>query len=162
MVFVVSVLVFAYAWLTNPNHPHQGSSGYLNWSDQGSYLREARELAAGQFPSRKTYVYGIGYPIVAVPAILVGDLRDPFVPFNALVFAATMVMVSVLGTRMRSLAFGVACSALLLFATPLLDVTVVPWSSTITLLVVSGVLVLATFASRRPVLVALAVGVGAG
>jgi hypothetical protein len=162
IVFAVSLLVFVYAWYTNPNHPWQGSPGYLSWSDQSSYLREANILAGGHFPSKTTYVYGIGYPIVAVPAIVLGHLRDPFAPFDGLAFATSMVMVTILGMRLRSLAFGIACTTLIIFATPLLSLTVVPWSSTVTLLVVTVLLVLATYESRWPRLLALAVGLGAG
>lgn len=160
VVFVLSLLVFANAWFSSGGRPMHGLAGWFSFSDQGWYLKEARILASGHFPSKADYFYGIGYPIVAVPPLLIHENRDPFAPFNALAFATSMVMVTVLGIRLRSLAFGIVCTALVMFGTPLLDVTFVPWSSTVTLLVISVVLVLAT--GPRSWRAALLIGLGAG
>lgn len=161
IVFVAALAVFVYNWFYSGGRPTHDSLGWFTFSDQSSYLREAKILASGQFPSKKFYVYGIGYPITAVPALLVGESRDPFAPFNAIAFAIAMVNVVIIGARLRSLAFGVVCAALLLFGTPLLDLTYVPWSSTVTLLVVTTVLMFATVA-RPTLVIAGIIGVGAG
>ena len=162
VVFVVAFGVFCLSWYSSGGRPTHTSIGWFSFSDQSSYLREARILADGQLPSKTTYVYGFGYPIVAVPALWVGETLDPFAPFNALAFATSMVMVTILGARLRTLAFGIVCSALVVLGTPLLDLTYVPWSSTVTLLVVSTVLVLSTSARPPTTLAAVLIGIGAG
>lgn len=160
IVFALAFGIFVLSWYSSGGRPTHTTPGWFSFSDQGSYLREAKILAQFRAPSAFTYVYGFGYPIVAVPALWVGETIDPFAPFNALAFAISMVMTTILGTRLRSLAFGVATTALVLFATPLLDLTYVPWSSTVTLLVVTTVLVLAT--GRQTAKAAILIGLGAG
>jgi hypothetical protein len=96
--------------------------------------------------------------MVAVPAIWLGEIRDPFAPFDAAAYATTIVLIVMLGTRLRSFAMGVVCGALVTFATPLLDLTVVPWSSTVTLLAVLAGLALAGHSPRLATRIAAIVG----
>jgi len=81
---------------------------------------------------------------------------------NALAFAGTITIVAAIGARLRSLGFGLLCAAALTLATPLLGLTITPWSSTLTLVSVTAVLLVVT-APRlgwpAAVVVGLAIGV---
>lgn len=148
-VVVVSLAIFAYAYAIHPARPGAlNPPGWWNFYDQGKYLELARELADARMPSRSSYFYGLGYPVLAVPFVWFRPAGDAFVVVNALAFAATMVMVFVLGKRLRSTGFGVASAGAIVFATPLLDTMVVPWNTTVTVVAVLVALVVAT--SDRP------------
>jgi hypothetical protein len=159
--FVTTLLYFLYAWWLSPARPGRVSTGWSGYYDQSQYLAIARDLAAGHLPSRQGYVYGLAYPLVAAPFLKLGLTTEPFVIPNAVAFAATITMVAVVGARLRSLSFGLLCAAAVTLATPLLDLTIIPWSSTLTLVTVTAVLVVVTaprLAWPGAVVVGLAVG----
>lgn len=147
-VFAGSLIFFLYTWWLSLERPRGNYTGFFGWYDQSQYLAIARDLASGHLPSREAYTYGLGYPLVAVPSLLIGFPREPFMPFNALAFGASITMVAAVGARLRSLRFGILCAGALMLASPLLALTVVPWSSTITLIAVAASLLVAT--SERP------------
>lgn len=144
MIFVATLLYFLYAWWLWPERPGQTFAGYFRFYDQSQYLAIARDLASGHLPTRQGYVYGLGYPLVAVPFLQLGLAKDPFLLPNAVAFAGTITMVAVIGARLRSLTFGLLCAGALVLATPLLGLTITPWSSTLTLLSVTAVLLVVT------------------
>jgi hypothetical protein len=143
-VFSLSLIWFLYAWWLYPVRPWGASKGYFGFYDQSQYLAIARDLASGHLPSREGYVYGLAYPLLAAPFLKLGLQTEPFLVPDALAFAGTMTMVAVIGWRLRSLAFGIICAAALALASPLTDLTIVPWSSTITLVAVAAVLLVVT------------------
>src|ERR1700704_6247018 len=108
--FLTAFLYFLYAWFLNPARPGRLTTGYFGYYDQSQYLAIARDLAAGHLPSRQGYVYGLAYPLIAVPFLKLG-LTEPFVVPNGLAFAGTIAMVAVVGARLRSPGFGFLCAA---------------------------------------------------
>lgn len=163
VVGVAALGVFAYAHAIHPARPGAlNPPGWYGFFDQSHYLDLARDLAGGDLPTPPDYIYGLGYPALAVPFVKLRPGGDAFVVVDALAFAASMVMVVVLGRRLRSAAFGVATAAALAMATPLLDTMVVPWNTTVTVVAVLGALVIATSPSRLrwPHGVALGLAVG--
>ena len=145
---LLALVVFAAAYYTSLHRPGvQSHDGYFNWADQHSLREEARALSRGDLPgtaANSDYAFGLGYPLLAVPALWVGIDQDPFVIVNALIFASELMIVVVLGTRLRSRAFGFGVAALLAFATPLVAFTLVPWSTSITTLSILLALLVAT------------------
>ncbi len=72
------------------------------------------------------------------------------------------MIVVVLGTRLRSLMFGLATAAALAFATPLLAFTVLPWNTSVTTLAILVALVVATDPDDHPLGHAVALGLAIG
>lgn len=154
---ILAAAYFLLYYLTDPTRPAGVFSGWfgyddtalypLGWfgyHDQGSYLNLSHTLADlnfGQLSS--TYTYGLGYPLVAVPALWLGFNTDPFVFFNLFVFVFTVFAVYSAAKRFISPLGGLLASFGLVFATPLINYTVVPWNSTVCLLAVSGILLVA-------------------
>ena len=148
-VFIVSLAAFSYQMWLSPQRPGvYTADGWYQYFDQSQYLNEAEALAKGQLPSAHSYRYGLGYPLLAAPLVKLG-LGDPFSVPDALLFATSMVLVAAIGARLRSLTFGVVCAGAVIFATPLLASTVVPWSSSVTLLAVLATVFISTRPSIR-------------
>lgn len=163
VVACAALALFGYAYAIHPARPGAlNPPGWYGFFDQSHYLDLARDLAAGNLPGRPHYIYGLGYPALAVPFVKLRPGGDAFVVVDALAFAATMVMVVVLGRRLRSVAFGVACAAALAVATPLLDTMVVPWNTTVTVVAVLVALVVVTGAGRLRVTHGVALGLAVG
>lgn len=159
----VAVAWFAYAHAIHPARPGAlNPPGWYGFFDQSHYLDLARDLARGDLPAGSDYIYGLGYPVLAVPFVKLRPGGDPFVVVDALAFAASMVMVVVLGRRLRSVAFGLGCAGAIAVATPLLDTMVVPWNTTVTVVAVLCTLVVATSPGplRWPHGVAIGLAVG--
>lgn len=128
-VLVVALAWFAYAYALDPHLPgHEAKLGWFGWSDQAAYLNEARAMLAGdQDPDRYRYPYG--YPLLAVPFLALTP-RDPFLLPNAAAYAAT-VCLSYAAARERLGRHGAALTVvLLLLASPLTKLTLVPWNTT--------------------------------
>lgn len=144
-IFVLGLAQFGYALASSPHRPGATSpAGYYGWFDQGSYLREARWLANGDLPPTGDYRFGLGYPVAGMVGLKLGAHGDPFAIPDAIIFATTLALTVIVGARLRSLTFGVLAAAAVALATPLLPLTVLPWSSSITLLAVMTSLVVAT------------------
>ncbi len=181
---LAAVAAFAVAFYTSVDRPGRTTKqGYYGWSDQYNYRREAQALRSGILPGSEydyakmqpkpsynpkkdgplyDYAYGLGYPTLAAPMVLLGLHTDPFAIPDALIFAADIVIVVILGTRLRSLRFGVLTAAALMFATPFLKFTVVPWSTSITALAVLAAMLVVTDPKERPVAHALTLGLAVG
>jgi energy-converting hydrogenase Eha subunit C len=119
--------------------------GWWGYYDQGSYLRLAHTLASFNFQElSNTFSFGLGYPIVAVPFIWLGFGRDPFLFFNLLAFVFSVYAVYVTARRLISPFAGYMAGFGLAFATPLISYTAQPWNSTVCLVGISGILLIAT------------------
>ncbi|MDP9404867.1 MAG: hypothetical protein M3P85_16465 [Actinomycetota bacterium] len=145
-VAIAAVGLFAYALAIHPARPGVlNPPGWYGFFDQSHYLDLARDLARANLPSPpSSYIYGLGYPALAVPFLKLRPGGDAFAIPDAIAFAAAMAMVAVLGRRLRSSGFGLACAAAVALATPLLDTMVVPWNTTVTVVAVLAALVVAT------------------
>lgn len=157
-------LYFLFYYLTHPYRPAgmfvwsgfsdttATAAGWYSYYDQSQYLNIAHILASldfGQLSSldsngHKMYSYGLGYPLVAVPLIWLGFRVDPFVLFNLIAFVFAVYAVYRAAKTFISPLAGWLAGFLLIFATPLVFYTVLPWNSTVCLFAVSGILVLAT------------------
>lgn len=178
-----ALFVFGASYYTSTSRPGSTSiDGYYGWADQLNYRLEARALSDGVLPgidydydTRRPrpsydaherplydYSYGLGYPLLAVPTTFLGMDTDPFALPDAMIFAAEMVIVVVLGSRLRSLSFGLGAAAALAFATPLLAFTVVPWNTTVTTLAILVALLVATDPDDHPVGHAVVLGIAVG
>jgi len=181
---IVALVAFAVAFYTSVDRPGRTTrEGYYGWSDQYNYRLEAQALRSGILPgseydyqkqqpkpsyNRKKdgplydYAYGLGYPALGAPMVLLGMHSDPFTIPDALMFAADVMLVVILGARLRSLRFALLTAAALVFATPFLKFTVVPWSTSVTTLAVLVAMVVVTDPRDRPVAHALALGIAVG
>ncbi len=119
--------------------------GWFGYYDQGQYLRLAHTLADFNFSQlHQTYTYGVGYPLVAVPFIWLGFDKDPFVFFNIAVFLFATYAIYKSGRRFISPLGGFLAGFGLVFASPLLHYVDQPWNSTICLLAMSIMLLIAS------------------
>ncbi|MGH2721973.1 MAG: hypothetical protein ACRDJO_10275, partial [Actinomycetota bacterium] len=164
VVFAVSLGLFLYGWYLSRERPGVSGipEGYYKGVDQSAYLHEANDLADANLPDApEEYPYGLGYPALAVPAILAGFDTDPFVMPNALMWAACVTLVVAIGARIRTIGFGLAAGALLALASPLLGQMVYPWNNSVTVFAVA-VAMAAAISTRAPTWrTGLAVGLAA-
>jgi hypothetical protein len=145
---VSAALYFAYRYAIDPTRPGMAfQRGWFGYFDQSQYLRMAHDLSEFRLPANH-FLYGVGYPVVAVPFIWLGLDYDPWLLFDGAAFvfasAATFVVTERIFGR---LAAGIAGFGLV-FATPLVVYCVTPWNSTVSLVALTGILLLGT--SRRP------------
>jgi hypothetical protein len=151
VVFAVSLVLFLYGWYLSRERPGVSGipEGYYKGVDQSAYLSEANDLANGHLPDApEKYPYGLGYPALAVPAILAGFRTDPFVLPNALMWATCITLVVAIGARIRSVGFGLGAGALVALASPLLAQMVYPWNNSVTVLAV--IVAMAAAITTRP------------
>ncbi len=155
---VLAMAYFFLAYLTNPARPADVFTGFLGYRDtaqyplgwfgfydQGAYLNLAKTLADFNFAElSNTFSYGLGYPLVAVPALWLGLDTDPFVFFNLAAFVFTIFATYYAAKKLISPTAGLLAGFGLLFASPLIHYTDQPWNSTICLVAMSGILLLAT------------------
>lgn len=136
--------------------------GWWGWHDQGSYLKISKALADFNFSTlRNVYSYGLGYPLVAVPALWLGFNNDPFVFFNLFAFLFAAFSVYKVAQHFISPTAGFLAGFGLVFATPLLTYTSTPWNSTVCLVAMSAILLMATATKPKPwqvLLIGLCVG----
>lgn len=158
ILLVAAAAYFILYYVTDPVRPggmivsltgyHGAPSTYLGWAgyyDQGQYLRMAHTLASLNMSElHQTYSYGVGYPLVAVPAIWLGFNKDPFVFFNffAYVFAAFATYRT--ASRLISPFAGFLAGFGIVFATPLIHYVDQPWNSSVCLVVMSSILITVT------------------
>ncbi len=151
---ISSVAYFLLCYITNPVRPagifgYQDKAiyplGWFGYYDQGEYLKLAHTLASFKLDQLSTtYSYGLGYPLVAVPAIWLGFNKDPFVFFNLVTFVFTVYAVYRVARHFISPLAGFLAGFGLIFATPLIYYTDQPWNSTVCLFAISGIFVIAT------------------
>jgi hypothetical protein len=135
---------FAYRYTVEPSRPGVAfPQGWFGYFDQSQYLLMAHDLSEFALPANH-FLYGIGYPLVAVPFLWLGLEYDPWLIFNgfAFVFAAVATYV-VAGRLFGRLAAGIAGFGLV-FATPLVAYCLTPWNSTVSLVALAGILLLGT------------------
>lgn len=119
--------------------------GWTGYNDQHAYLKLAHTLANfdwKQFPH--TFLYGLGYPIVAVPFLWLGFSRDPFMLFDLFAFVFAVYATYKAGKHFLSPVGGMLAGFALAFATPLVTYVVQPWNTTVCLVTVSAILLVAT------------------
>lgn len=119
--------------------------GWLGFNDQAAYLKLAHTLANfdwRQFPH--TFWYGLGYPLVAAPFLWLGMNRDPFVIFDLFAFVFAVYATYKAGKHFLSPVGGMLAGFALAFATPLVMYVVQPWNTTVSLVTVSAILLVAT------------------
>lgn len=155
---VLTAAYFFLYYLTDPARPANIFNGWLGYQDkalyplgwfgyfdQGQYLRLAHTLANFDFSElHKTYSYGIGYPLVAVPFIWLGFNSDPFVFFNFATFLFAAYAIYRTAKQLISPFAGFIAGFGLVFATPLIHYVDQPWNSTVCLLTMSAILVALT------------------
>jgi hypothetical protein len=145
---VSAAAYFAYRYTIEPTRPGMAfPRGWFGYFDQSSYLRMAHDLSEFRLPAGD-FLYGVGYPVVAVPFIWLRLDYDPWLLFDgaAFVFAAAATFI-VAGRIFGRLAAGIAGFGLV-FATPLVVYCLTPWNSTVSLVALTGILLLGT--SPRP------------
>jgi hypothetical protein len=123
--------------------PPSAYPGWFGGYDQGQYLIIAHTLAGlhfGQLATRQVYTYGIGYPIVGVPGIWLGFLKDPFVFFDLFAFVFVTYAVYRAGSKLISPVAGFLAAFGLVFATPLIVYVDQPLNSTVSMVVMAFVL----------------------
>ena len=121
------------------------SAGWWAFYDQSQYLRLAHALARLDFDRLlPVYTYGIGYPLVAVPAMWLGITKDPFVFFDLFAFVFATYAVCRAAGKLISPVAGLFAGFGLVLATPLIQYVDQPWNSTVCLVVMSFLLVTLT------------------
>ena len=91
-----------------------------------------------------SFLFGLGYPLAGVPALWLGLTGDPFMPFNLFAFVFAAYATYQTGRRLVSPAVGAVAGFALIFASPLILYTIVPWNSTVSLVAFSGLLLIAS------------------
>ena len=92
VVALFAILAYFIGYLSyaaTPGNVEAYFMGWFGWSDQGMYLKSAEAIAHGKL-SAETYVYPLGYPLLAVP-FLKWLPRHPFLIPN-LFFAVGIVL----------------------------------------------------------------------
>jgi energy-converting hydrogenase Eha subunit C len=158
VLLVMAAVYFFLYYATDPARPggifptilgHRDSTlynlGWYGFYDQSQYLRLAHTLAGFHLHQLKyTYTYGLGYPLVAIPAIWLGFNKDPFVFFNFAAFIFSIYAIYKVAYKLISPFAGFIAGFGLLFATPLLHYVDQPWNSTVCLVAMSVILLTLT------------------
>jgi len=79
LIVLLAVVAYFIAYVSNPYAPgnsEQSSIGWFSWYDQGRYLDSAKAIATWSL-SPESYIYPLGYPLLAVPFLRVLP-RHPF------------------------------------------------------------------------------------
>jgi hypothetical protein len=119
--------------------------GWWGYYDQSQYIGMANALANFDYAAlQATYSYGLGYPVVAVPVLWLGIDKDPFVLFNLFAFVFTIFATYKAAKHFISPFAGLLAGFALTFATPLIVYTAQPWNSTVCLVAISSILLIAT------------------
>lgn len=144
-VAVASAILTVYTYWLVQTRPTPTVKGYMGNVDQGDYLAIAKILASGHLPMGPTqYTYGLGYPAVAVVPIWFGAKLDPFIVPSTILFGFAMAFTLVAARRLIGRTGSWVVVTLLLVASPLLALTAIPWSSTVTLFCFTFALMVAT------------------
>ena len=156
---LITLLVLAFGYfiiyyVTDPLRPAgifghhdqaQYALGWFGYYDQGQYLRMAHTLASLHLSGlHQTYSYGLGYPLVAVPALWLGFNSDPFVFFDLAAFLFAAFAIYRVASHIISRPAGLLAGFGLIFATPLIHYVEQPWNSTVCLVVMSTILLTLT------------------
>lgn len=107
--------------------------GWNGWADQGEYMKEARAIRQWDLSDHGNYVYPMGYPLAAVPFLGVLPAH-PFFPVNIAAYVTVIGLFYSTATRWVAAPVAFVGGILMMLATPLTILTVIPWTSTPALL----------------------------
>jgi hypothetical protein len=147
LISVGSAAYGLYVWSIYPYRPGVWQPlGYQSWADQSSYLTELRYLAHFSLPATpEEYLRGLGYPLVGVPFYWLGFRVDPLLPANLIMLGIVVGASFVLAKRLtHSTVISYALVGILVVASPLVELVIVPWSTTATLTAMAVALLIAT------------------
>lgn len=157
VLLLLAILYFCLYYFTDPARPagmfshfgfHDTSvtpKGWLGWNDQSWYMRLAQTLAHFDFHQlHKTFLYGFGYPILAVPFLWLGFQSDPFVFFDLFTFVLAAYATYAAAKRLISPTAGFIAGFGLVFASPLIHYVAEPWNTNVGVVAVSCMLLIAT------------------
>jgi hypothetical protein len=145
IVLLVTAAMACYRYYIHPQNPLSTDQNMFTWYDQSQYISIARILSNFHVPmGGAEYSYGLGFPIVGVPFIWLGLDRDPFIIPSIVLMSLSMLFTYLVAARLASRMVAAITVVLLLVASPLLSLTVVPWSTTITTFGLTAALALAT------------------
>lgn len=135
----------AFAWWIYPWRPGvYQAAGYVSWFDQSSYIAQTALLAKFSLPDPLSYQYGLGYPIIGVPFYWLGLTADPLLIPDLILLATAMVLSFRLALRLTgSRAIAYVLVLVLLCGSPLIVLSIVPWSTSVTLVCLTGALLVA-------------------
>lgn len=150
LLVALAAVYFAYMYAIDGTRPgNLAPLGWFGYWDQSQYLVLAQDLSDFTL-SAERFQYGVGYPIVAVPFLWLGLDYDPFAVFDGLAFVFVAAGTFVLGSRLFSRTVGAVAGFGLVFATGLIGFVVTPWNSTVSLVALVAILLVATAPKRRP------------
>lgn len=138
-----SALYFLFVYWADPSRVN-----WFGYIDQSYYLAIAKELASFTL-TKDTFLFGLGYPLVAIPPLWAGASGDPFVWFNLAAFVFTAYATYQVGKRFVSKAVGAIAAFALIFASPLVFFVTIPWNSTVPLVALAGLLLIASRPNRK-------------
>ncbi|QQR93438.1 hypothetical protein IPJ91_03240 [bacterium] len=122
-------------------------NGYFGWFDQGEYLKMAIDMSEFTL-NHERFLYGPGYPIIGSIGIWLGLAKiDPFLCGGVMIYSLSIIAVylsvkTLLNESKYKYIFSLMGVAIYIFLTPVLENTIVPWNSTINLLVISILLII--------------------
>lgn len=141
---VLAAAFFAFIYVVDPVRPGIATpEGWFGYADQSQYLEMARQLSDFGL-QRDAFTYGPGYPVLAVPFLWIGLDYDPFAVVDGIAFVLVIAMAFVVGRRLGGRLVGAVSAFGLMFATPLVGFMTQPWNSTVSIVAVLAVLVVAT------------------
>lgn len=147
LLLAFGALLFVYRWGIDDSRPHGSSLGWHAFHDQGFYYLEASSLAHFKAIPVQAFVFPPGYPLLAAPFSRIGALGwpsgDPFFVADLAIWLLTVATMYFVGRRLFGLWFGVACALAVMLATPLLEYTVIPLTSTAVLAALMATLLVA-------------------
>ena len=147
LVGLISAVLGAFAYWLSPTRPGVVSHlGAFGWWDQQEYLAELNTLLTGHLPANSAeYRYGLGYPLIGLPFKALGLFdTDPFIIPDLIMLAITMAATYVVAVRWINRVAGVAVVGLLLLSSPIIELAIVPWSSTVVLVSLAVALLIAS------------------
>ena len=100
LLLVMSGAYFIYRYVVETARPGMSSSqGWFSYFDQGSYLVIAHDLSHFVLPTSH-FLFGLGYPVVAVPFLWLGFDYDPWMLFDGFAFVFTAMATFVVAGRL--------------------------------------------------------------
>lgn len=142
-ILLLAATYFVFMYVTDPTRPRAtNGGGWLSYFDQSAYLKQAAAMKAGHL--RDYFVYAPLYPLLAVPFMFLGFYVNSLFFFNLFSFVFVTWAVYKYTSSTTSDKMGVVAAMALVFATPLVHYTVVPWNSTVCLLAVGIILYVAS------------------
>lgn len=147
LVVIAAAVYFAYLYITDPVRPGLATDGgWLSYFDQGAYMKQAVATKAGNLG--EYYVYAPLYPLLAVPFLWLGLYANSLFFFNIFAFAFIAFAVFRYVRAVGGESLGLVAAMALIFATPLVHYTIVPWNSTVCLVSI-GLLILVASSKQR-------------